>query len=148
MLVAEAAIPERSGGTTVRGTDVTGTNSMPMPMPANGRTHPSVPKSTVGDSTALATRMPPPARRHPIVMGQRGPIRATSGPVNADAMISPAAIGRKSTAVWYADALATTWRYNAVKKKMEKVPKYATKATKLEPANGGLGTSRGRASGS
>ena len=38
------------------GTDVTGTNSMPIPMPANGRTHPSVPKSTVGDSTVLATR--------------------------------------------------------------------------------------------
>ena len=100
VLVADAAMPERSGGTTVRGTDVTGTSSMPMPMPASGSTQPRVPKSTVGESTALATRMPPPASRHPMAMGQRGPIRATSGPVSAEAMISPAAIGRKSTAVW------------------------------------------------
>ena len=57
--------------------------------------------------------------------------------MRADATIRPAAIGRKSTAVWYADALATTCKYNAVKKKMEKVPKYATNATKLDPANGG-----------
>ena len=64
----------------VRGTDVTGTNSMPIPMPASGRTQPRVPKSTVGDSTVLATRIPPPASRHPIVIGQRGPIRATNGP--------------------------------------------------------------------
>ena len=100
VLVAEAAMPDRSGGTTVSGTDVTGTSNMPMPMPASGRTQPSVPKSTVGESTALATRMPPPARRQPIVIGQRGPMRATNGPVSADAMISPTAIGRKSTAVW------------------------------------------------
>ena len=33
VLVAEAAMPDRSGGTTVSGTDVTGTSSMPMPMP-------------------------------------------------------------------------------------------------------------------
>ncbi len=35
-----------------------------------------------------------------MTIGQRGPMRATSGPVTAEAMISPAAIGRKSTAVW------------------------------------------------
>ena len=40
VLVAEAAIPERSGGTTVRGTEVTGTSSMPMPIPAM-REHPA-----------------------------------------------------------------------------------------------------------
>ena len=44
--------------------------------------------------------MPPPASRQPIVIGTIGPIRATQGPVRAEAMISPAAIGRKSTAVW------------------------------------------------
>ena len=38
-------------------------------------------------------------------------------------MINPAAMGRKSTAVWYADAPTTTCRYRAVKKKMENVPK-------------------------
>ena len=84
----------------MRGTDVTGTNSIPIPMPANGSTQPKVPKSTVGESTVLATKMPPPASRHPIVIGQRGPIRATNGPVSAEARINPAAIGRKSTAVW------------------------------------------------
>ena len=52
-------------------------------------------------------------------------------------MIKPPAIGRKSRAVWYADAFATTCKYKAVKKKIEKIPKYAANATKFAPAMGG-----------
>ena len=48
VLVADAAMPERSGGTTVSGVEVTGTRAMPKPMPAMGSTQPSVPKPTVG----------------------------------------------------------------------------------------------------
>ena len=35
-----------------------------------------------------------------MTIGHRGPMRATSGPVSADVMIRPAAMGKKSTAVW------------------------------------------------
>jgi hypothetical protein len=48
VLVADAAMPERSGGTTVSGVEVTGTSMMPNPMPAMGRTQPRVEKVDVG----------------------------------------------------------------------------------------------------
>ena len=79
-----------------------------------------------------------------MVIGMRAPWRATQGPVTMEATISPAAIGRKVTAVSYAEAFTTTWRYRAVKKKIEKVPKYAAKATKTEPEKGACGTARNR----
>ena len=100
VLVADAAMPERSGRTTVRGVDVTGTSAIPNPMPAMGNTHPSVEKSTWGPSTALVHKMPAAASTQPMVIGIRGPTLATHGPVNAEATMSPAAIGMKSTAVW------------------------------------------------
>ena len=58
VLVAEAAIPERSGRTTVRGTEVTGTSTIPIPMPAIGSTQPSVPRSTWGPAPHWSTRIP------------------------------------------------------------------------------------------
>ena len=102
VLVAEAAIPERSGRTTVSGVDVTGTRAMPNPIPAMGSTQPRVAKSTWGPRTCAGEPgCPPAASTQPIVMGIRGPDRAPPrGPVRAEAMISPAAMGMKSTAVW------------------------------------------------
>ena len=67
--------------------------------------------------------MPTAASTQPTVIGMRAPWWATQGPVTMEATISPAAMGRNVTAVWYADAFTTTSRYRAVKKKMEKVPK-------------------------
>ena len=56
------------------------------------------------------SKMPAPASTQPTVMGIRGPARATQGPVRTEATIKPAAIGMKSSAVWYAEAFATTCR--------------------------------------
>ena len=88
-------MPERSGGTTVSGTDVTGTRSIPMPTPAMGSTQPSVPNPTWGPSTALASRIPPPASRHPTTIGQRAPSRATKGPVSAEDEDQPGRHGQE-----------------------------------------------------
>jgi len=42
VLVTDAAMPECSGRTTVRGVEVTGTSMMPNPTPAMVSAHPSV----------------------------------------------------------------------------------------------------------
>ena len=88
-------MPERSGGTTVRGTEVTGTNTMPMPMPAIGSTQAKVREADLRDSTAPVARMPPAGQKEPTVMGTRAPMRATQGPVTSEAAIRPAAMGTK-----------------------------------------------------
>ena len=54
--------------------------------------------------------MPTAASTQPTVIGICAPWRATQGPVTMEATISPAAMGRNVTAVWYAEAFTTTWR--------------------------------------
>ena len=99
MFVTEAAIPECSGGTTVRGVEVTGTSMTPNPTPAMERTQLNVARLTWGPRTALVSRIPLAARTQPTVIGVRGPCRATQGPVMTEEMISPAAIGMNVAAV-------------------------------------------------
>ena len=133
VLTAEAAIPDRAAGTTPSTEDVTATMTTPSPAPTKTRDQPNSPTPELAFSRALVTRIPTPAHTQPAAIGMPGPARATQRPLNADARIMTAAIGRKSRAMSYGDAVPISCTYRGMKKNTAKVAKYPVKATRLPP---------------
>src|ERR1700730_512163 len=99
VLVAEAARPECSGGIASSTALVTGTSAIPKPAPAIASDQLSCEKPTLGPTTESTIRIQPPPITQPIVIGHRGPARATPTPLTADAAIITTVIGTKSAAV-------------------------------------------------
>src|ERR1700674_1412642 len=107
VLLVDAAIPECSAGTLVRADEVTGTITIPKPMPAMARVHPTVDRPAWGVIRASVRKIPLAASAHPTTMGMRGPARDTHRPVNTEANTIPAVMGMKSRARWNGEVAPT-----------------------------------------
>src|SRR5690349_19497830 len=98
VLLADAAMPDRSAGTADSTEEVIGTTVVPMPMPATASATVSSAKSGFGDRTLSVQNRPAASSTQPIVIDQRGPAVSVQRPASTDATIISTVIGRKMSA--------------------------------------------------
>src|SRR5215470_2402783 len=87
VFVAEAAMPERSGGTTASTDEVIGTTQAPMPIPVSASAAASGRYGGLGLITALVHRSPPAKAAQPPTIDHRMPTDPVHRPASNDAAI-------------------------------------------------------------
>src|SRR5690348_14393452 len=100
VLVVDAAMPERSGGTAASTEDVIGTTQVPIPIPVSARAAASHRYGGLGLSTALVHNRPPANAAQPATIDQRTPITPVQRPASSDATIIRTVMGTKTLAIW------------------------------------------------
>ena len=100
MLAADAAIPERSGGTALRTDEVIGTTVQPMPAPVRASAPTSRANGGCGLSAALVSSSPVAKHRQPPLIDQRSPAGLSQIPASTDDVIISTAIGKNASAIW------------------------------------------------
>src|ERR1039458_2165312 len=102
VFVADAAMPDRSGGTADSAAEVIGTTVAPMPMPVRPSAAASGVYAGCGLSVRVVSSRPAPNSRQPAKIDQRGPAIAAQRPASSEEIIISAGIGdRKSTSLNY-----------------------------------------------
>ena len=110
MLSVDAAIPDRSGGTTASTAALTATSASPRPKPTAASTAASAAKDGWGSSRRATPKIATPASRQPTAIGFRGPRAAIQMPAMRPAAIIASIIATNSSAIRQPEKLATTCR--------------------------------------
>src|SRR6185437_10706343 len=93
VLVVDAAMPERSGGTTASTDEVIGTTHAPMPMPVSASAAASGRYGGRGLITPLVQSKPPANAAQPPTIDQRTPTEPVHRPASSEATIIRMVIG-------------------------------------------------------
>src|SRR5215469_16118823 len=99
VFVADAAMPERSGGTTASTDEVMGTTQEPMPMPVRASADASGRYDGLGLITALVQNNPPAKATQPPMIEPRISKMLVHRPARSDAAIINTVMGRKTSAI-------------------------------------------------
>src|SRR6266700_1566182 len=100
VFVVDAAMPDRSGGTTASTDEVIGTTHAPMPIPVSARAAASGRYGGLGPITALVQNKPAANAAQPPTIDQRMPTDPTHRPASSEARIIRMVIGRNTSAIW------------------------------------------------
>src|SRR5215470_13693996 len=99
VFVADAAMPERSGGTAVSAEDVTGTTVVPTPTPTRTRDRASGAYEGFGLRVAVVSSSPALNSRQPSRIDVPGPAAVVQRPASSAEAIISTVIGRKVRAI-------------------------------------------------
>src|SRR5215472_2692105 len=99
VFVVDAAMPERSGGTTASTDEVMGTTQEPMPIPVSASADASGRYDGLGLITALVHSNPPAKATQPPIIEPRMSKMLVHRPASSDAAIIRMVIGRKTSAI-------------------------------------------------
>src|ERR1700733_1528005 len=99
VFVADAAIPERSGGTADSADEVIGTTVEPTPIPTRIRARASGTYEGFGLSVTVVSASPALNSRQPIRIDRPGPTVVVQRPASSEATIISTVIGRKVRAI-------------------------------------------------
>jgi len=100
VFVAEAAMPDRSGGTADSADEVIGTTVVPTPRPVSARARASGAYGGLGLRVREVSSSPALNNRQPAKIDQRGPAALVQRPASKDAAIIKVVIGRNTRAIW------------------------------------------------
>src|SRR5262245_10575720 len=100
VFVVDAAMPDRSGGTTASTDEVIGTTQAPMPIPVSASAAVSGTYGGCGLLTSLVHSSPPANAAQPPTIDQRTPTDPVHRPASNEATIIRMVIGRKTIAIW------------------------------------------------
>ena len=100
VLAADAAIPERSGGTADSAAEVIGTTVAPTPMPVTASAAASCAKRGLGLMVTAVSSRPAPNTAQPVTTDQRDPAVTVHRPASTEVRVISAVIGRKISAIW------------------------------------------------
>ena len=99
MLAADAAIPERSGGTADSAEAVTGTTVAPIPMPVRASAAASWANPGSGLMATAVSRSPALKTTHPAKTVHRAPAADVQRPASSEVTVISAVIGKKISAI-------------------------------------------------
>ena len=99
VLAADAAMPERSGGTAPSTDEVIGTTVQPMPAPVRASAPASGTNDGCGLSTALVSSSPAAKAKQPALIDQRSPAVLSYLPASTDDVIISIVMGKNASAI-------------------------------------------------
>src|SRR5258708_29350536 len=106
VFVADAAMPERSGGTALSAEEVTGTTVVPTPTPTRTRARASGAYEGFGLSVTVVSSSPALNSRQPIKIDGPGPAAVVQRPASSEARITRTVLGGEAGAVFQPRSLA------------------------------------------